>query len=549
MKCVDNPPNPCGSAPDCGWQGLGYEPLAVPTAPRTGEIVTVGGTVQSRAFALKVDKGVIHTFTCTAEGFEACEVKFLGAVGDESAFIEHEGRTTRVHFRVVDDQGAAAIVTALPAGSTGSFRYSLTRREDDHGEDVAGATLLSPGAPPVEGLLQAGPDTDTFVFDASAGHFVIVRCLGDFTSGGSDRLQGPDGQELLTPGFLTLTIRGRRFWVRNTGRHAFILRGFQPTAIPYTCGVEDLGPDDHGDSPDTATVLPEGASVALKGMLELESDKDVFSFFARAGHAYALRCDTPALNACRDARVLTPRGEVLYPPVGIDRYAWLQVRVEGDREWGAYALTLLDLGEDQGSGPQDAVHLVGDAPLTGYLTYTGDVDFFRFDALAGHVYSLEADGVSVEAFHLAAPGSSLTRNDVAKVHHFMVDADGSVLLRVSGPRAQYGLGVRDVGVDDHAGTAANATDLGGALSATGVLNTSTDVDWFALTLDARPHALSRTSLDTKFDLFEADGVTPVPWDAASSAWVPRAAGRHLLRADMFGRFQGPDAYRVELLPR
>ncbi|MGE6761660.1 hypothetical protein ACQKGO_26855 [Corallococcus interemptor] len=546
LKCDDNPPNPCGSAPDCGWQGLGYEPLAVPTAPRTGEIVTVGGAVQPRSFALKVDKGVIHTFTCTAEGFEACEVKFLGAVGAGSAFIEHEGRTTRVHFRVVDDQGAAAIVTALPAGSTGSFRYSLTRREDDHGEDVAGATRLVPGEPPVEGLLQAGPDTDTFVFDASAGHFIFVRCSGAFTLDVLSRLLGPDGEELNAG---VPTERGLRFRPRYAGRHVFSLSGFQPTAIPYTCGVEDLGPDDHGDSPDTATVLPEAASVPLKGMLEYGSDKDAFTFLARAGHAYALRCDTPTLTACLNARVLTRRGEVLSPPVGVAREAWLQVRVEGDGQWGAYALTLLDLGADQGAGPEDAVQLPGDAPLTGYLTPAGDVDFFRFDALAGHVYSLEADGVSVEAFLLAAPDSSLTRNDLAKVHHFMVEADSAVLLRVSGPLAQYRLTVREVGVDDHAGTAANATGLGGALSAMGVLNTSTDVDWFALTLDARPHALSRTSLDTKFDLFEADGVTPVPWDAASGAWVPRAAGRHLLRAGMFGRFQGPDAYRVELLPR
>ncbi|WP_338267511.1 hypothetical protein [Corallococcus caeni] len=275
----------------------------------------------------------------------------------------------------------------------------------------------------------------------------------------------------------------------------------------------------------------------------------MFSFLARAGHAYSLRCDTPDFGPCRDARVLTRRSEVLLFPVGIAWDAWLQVRVEANGEWGAHALTLLDLGTDHGTGPQDAVHVLGDVALTGYLTATGDVDFFRFDAEAGHVYSLEADGASVEAVRSEDPGSSLTRNDTARVHHFMVDADSTVLLRVFGPLAQYRLELREVGVDDHAGTPANATDLGGALSATGVLNASTDVDWFALTLEARPHALSRTSLDTKFDLFEADGVTPVPWDAASGAWVPRAAGRHLLRADMFGRFQGPDVYRVELLPR
>ncbi|WP_375758696.1 hypothetical protein [Corallococcus exercitus] len=524
---------------------MGYEPLAVPTALRTGEIISVGGTVQPRAFALKVDKGRIHTFTCTAQGFEVCQVQFQGETAGEPAFVEQEGRTTRVHFRVTDDQGAAAIVTALPAGSTGTFQYSLAEREDDHGLDVASATRLIPGEAPVQGLLQAGPDTDTFVFDVAAGHVIQVRCAGAFTSDIHSRLFGPDGQELLSSRAPT----GQRFQATLTGRHAFALSGYQHTAIPYTCGVEDVGADDHGDSPDTATVLPEASSIPLKGTLEHGGDQDVFTFLARAGHAYALRCDTPAFGPCRDARVLTRRSENLLFPVGVARDAWLQVRVEGAGEWGAYALTLLELGMDQGTGAQDAVHILGDVQLTGYLTPSGDVDFFRFDAAAGHVYSLEADGASVEAVHLEAPGSSLTRYDIAKVHHFMVDADGPVLVRVFGPLAQYRLDVREVGVDDHAGTAMNATDLGAALSATGVLNASTDVDWFALTLEARPHALSRMSLDTKFDLFEADGVTPIPWDAASGAWVPRVAGRHLLRADMFGRFQGPDAYRVELLPR
>ncbi|NOK09595.1 hypothetical protein [Corallococcus exercitus] len=524
---------------------MGYEPLAVPTAPRVGEIITLDGTVQPRAFALKVDKGRIHTFTCTAQGFEACQVRFQGETDGEPVFVEQEGRTTRVHFRVTDEQGGAAIVSPLPAGSTGTFQYSLAEREDDHGVDLASATRLIPGAAPVQGLLQAGPDTDMFVFDASAGHVIQVRCAGAFTSGIQSILFGPDGQERLSGRAPT----GQRFQATNTGRYAFALSGYQPTAIPYTCAVEDVGADDHGDSPDTATVLPEAASIPLKGTLELSFDQDAFSFLARAGHAYALRCDTPTFAPCRDARVLTRRGEVLLPPVGVAQEAWLQVRVEANGESGAYALTLLDLGADQGSGSEDAVHLSGDVQLTGYLTPSGDVDFFRFDAAAGHVYSLEADGASVEAVRLEAPGSSLTRYDLAKVHHFLVDADSSVLLRVSGPRAQYRLDVREVGVDDHAGSAANATDLGGALSATGVLSASTDVDWFALTLEARPHALSRTSLDTKFDLFEADGVTPVPWDTASGAWIPRAAGRHLLRADMFGRFQGPDAYRVELLPR
>ncbi|RKG64971.1 hypothetical protein D7V80_24930 [Corallococcus sp. CA054B] len=553
-KCHVPTPAPCGNDRDCGWHGFPAEPLAVPTLPRTGEIITLDGVAQYRAFALKTVSGRIYTFTCTAEGFEACQVT-LEESPSFSRFVEQEGRTTRVHFRAPYDWGVQVFVTALPEGSTGTFQYSFSEREDDHGLDVAEATRLTPGAPPVQGLLQAGPDKDTFVFDATQGRIHEVRCAGAFPPGTpSTRLTGPDGREL--DGNHTESasglVPGRRFVARATGRHAFSLSSANPTATPYACSVEDLGLDDHGGSTDTATALPEGDSVPLEGTLELNSDLDLFSFLARAGHTYALRCDTPTFAPCRDARIYAPWDEIREQPtpVGVARDAWLQVPVAARGQRGAYALTLLDLGADQGTGAQDAVPLSGDVSLTGYLSHPGDEDFFRLDAVAGHVYRLEAEGAaSVEALLLATPDASLTRNDITKVHHFLVDADAAVLLRVSGPRAQYRLDVRDVGRDDHAGTPSDATDPGGALSVTGVLNASTDVDWFALTLEARPHALSRTSVDTKFVLFEADGVTPVPWDTASGTWVPRAAGRHLLRADMFGRFQGPDAYRIELLPR
>ena len=191
LECYQ--PNPCGEDPDCGWTGLGAETLTVPTPPRTGEILLLDGTVQARTFAFKTVPGRIYTFTCTAEGFEACQVDLYNAEYHQ-AFVQQEGRTTRVHFAASADEAVAmASVKPLPAGITGTFQYALAERSDDHGPSVAQATHLTPDGAAVVGALQEGPDTDTFTFDLQAGHAFTVRCQGAFTSSVQGTLSGPDG--------------------------------------------------------------------------------------------------------------------------------------------------------------------------------------------------------------------------------------------------------------------------------------------------------------------------------------------------------------------
>ncbi|TSC24104.1 hypothetical protein [Corallococcus sp. Z5C101001] len=548
LRCYQ--PNPCDEDRSCGWLGLPYETLVAPTPPRTGELIRLGEDVPWRGYALRTEPGRIYTFSCTAEGFESCDV-YLRNGNETEGFVEQEGSTTHVHFRSTRPDSHFAYVSARPVGSTGTFRYAFSERPDDHAPDAANATRLTPGGPAVPGLLQAGPDTDTFAFDMQAGHAFSAHCTGaaNLERGITARLTGPDEDSLAK---LSIGVSGDgwtgRALATRTGRYVFQLVSDRTTSLAYACSLEDLGVDDHGDAWATATPLPEGDSVPLTGAIQLGYDLDAFTFLARAGHAYALRCDTPTFSPCRDARILDARGNELPAPVGVASDTRLRVKVEGQGTPGVYALTLLDLGADQGAGPRDAVRVTADVPLTGYLTPAGDEDFFRFEAQAGHVYTVQVDGASVEALLLASPSQSLTRYDIAKVQRFLVDADATVLLRVSGPRAKYLLRVQDVGVDDHAGTPEEATDVGDALRVSGVLDASTDVDGFSLVLEARPHAPRITSRDTKFLLFEADGVTPVPWDTARGAWVPRAAGRHFVRADVFGTFSAPDAYVLELLP-
>ncbi|RKH57992.1 hypothetical protein D7V93_17505 [Corallococcus llansteffanensis] len=523
----------------------------MPTPPTPSELFLLDGLAYTRSFAFEARADHIYTFSCTAEGFESCEVR-LGT-DPQATFTERVGRTTLTHYRARFAGTVTAEVGALPQGSAGTFQYALAERTDDHGTDADQATPVTPNVARATGQLDVGPDTDAFAFDLEAGHAYSVYCEGAFPPS-SVRFTMYDPTGRFVEGYMPdMSVPGRYGVAPLTGRYFFQLSVDQlPLAVPYACDVEDRGVDDHGATFSTGTRVPEGPSVALTGELELPGDQDYFLFLARAGHAYALRCDTLPAVPCPFGSVRDATDNGKTHPVGVTRDTLLAVRVASlSGGVGPYAFTLVDLGPDEGSGPHDAVAVSKAVPVTGQLTPLGDEDFFRFEAQARHVYRVQVEeGRSVEAFLLDSPEQSLTRYDrVAGSRRFQVGTDAAVLLRVSGWQGEYRLQVEDLGLDDHADTREEATDVGGALSVSGVLDTSTDVDWFSLELQPRPYAPRITTRDTKFLLLEADGVTPVPWDAALGAWVPRAGGSHRVRADVFGAFTGPDTYRFELLPR
>ncbi|MFY0577589.1 hypothetical protein ACN28S_27625 [Cystobacter fuscus] len=76
----------------------------------------------------------------------------------------------------------------------------------------------------------------------------------------------------------------------------------------YTYRLEDLGFDDHGDTPSEATpVTPSSTSVGA--LLHATTDVDVFSFEAAAGHVYELACNTSAFDC--DLVLLNALGTVV----------------------------------------------------------------------------------------------------------------------------------------------------------------------------------------------------------------------------------------------
>jgi hypothetical protein len=144
----------------------------------------------------------------------------------------------------------------------------------------------------------------------------------------------------------------------------------------------------------------------------------------------------------------------------------------------------------------------------------------------------------------------LVRRADPAARFFTTDRAEPLLLRVSGLSGPYTLQLETADDDAHADVPAGAAPVPGpALRAEGLLDTVLDVDWHALELEARPYAL-RFYASPDFALFEADGVTPVPFDPSARRYQPRAAGRALLRLRVSSNsaFSAQQRYVFELDP-
>jgi hypothetical protein len=543
----------------CGPVEFGVIPLEVPTQPRTGQLRPSSNLFlepdapPAARFTFRGRAGRKYVFSCSPQDFERCDVR-VGPTFEVPWFTWRDGTTEHVVLHSSSDGDVMEVLVASqPEVATGTFTYALAEYTDDHGDDEAGTSPVVPGPGSFSGQLDVGVDTDIFRFEALAGHVYAVRCEGAFGEGLLATLRGPDGQEHPPAASSSSSEVHWRLWAPVAGGAVLRLRKETTGApIPYACSIEDQGTDEHANQPSGATPLSETASAPVQGVLQYRGDVDCFAFQARAGHAYVVDCGTATGDLCASSRGLLDAGRSVLPtPTALWSDGTLYVCVTAPAlEFASYDMRLLDLGADQGSGASDAVPLTLDVPVSGYFVPQGDVDVFRFEARAGRVYRVSTDlSTSVQAVRLNAPDEdlfALLQSTFGRL--FKTPMDEPVLLSVSG-HLTYTLRVEEVGADDHADALGAATPVGANLAAAGRLDTSTDVDWFALELEARPYGVTTAARRTSLLLVESDGRTLVPWDATTGTYVPRAAGRHYLRAAAFGGFTAQEDYSLALSAR
>lgn len=187
---------------------------------------------------------------------------------------------------------------------------------DDHGDASTAATPVTPGTA-VAGSIQVPGDADWFALATTAGR--IYRCTVTpvgFTA--RVRLVSRDGSTDLgnLSGYQPLSFTFQASVSGN--RYLAVLGGIAGATGTYSVLAEDLGVDDVGDTPATATTVTVG-DPATSGSLQFSSDVDVFSFVAAAGAlSPKLTLTGPAtvnakVTTSTGASVLTNKGPGTHP--------------------------------------------------------------------------------------------------------------------------------------------------------------------------------------------------------------------------------------------
>jgi hypothetical protein len=177
--------------------------------------------------------------------------------------------------------------------------------------------------------------------------------------------------------------------------------------------------------------------------------------------------------------------------------------------------------DDHGNDALHATDVALNAAVTGKILRLADVDWFRFEALAGVTYHfsttlgslsdsvlrlIDVDGTSVLAVNDDGPAAPASQID------WTAPADGFYFVEVSGAHDEQGTyAVSLLADDDHGNTSGVATAVTDPSVTTGAIESTGDRDWFSFhaTAGVMYHfqALGTSLARTSLSLVDRDGTT------------------------------------------
>ncbi len=392
--------------------------------------------------------------------------------------------------------------------------YTLTVDDlgpDDCGDDPGDATGLTLGATET-GTLEATDDVDAYSIPAQAGHAYSVTASASSSSYGgvSATVIDAKGTDLMPSG--GSYGYGQRVFTATADGLVFVLvqatysGGRQP--VSYTLVVTDLGKDDYGDTPSTATTVSAGASGS--GRFSTESDVDMLAFPATAPRIYGVSCafsyplnecgisvtDQLGLQLARSNGFGSPSSATFLAPTS----GTITVAFSSRYDTGPYTWRITDLGlDDCGDDPSSATLLAG-PPATGAgaIQYQGDHDVYGFGVDAGLVYQFSCTTPSTSSGGcglalLDGAGVVLTRaspsySSSSTVLAWEAQRSETVFVDVTGTGSvsqTYRYGLATNGTDDYGDTRATAAPaVVGGVTAAGHFETPADVDVFTFAATA-----------------------------------------------------------------
>ncbi len=307
--------------------------------------------------------------------------------------IEWTAETSGVYFVAVWEYEGSE-------GSTGGYRLTITSNTpapDDHGDNRGDATELRVEQD-VSGNIDHPNDTDVFSFRAEQGHEYVIATRTDMAF--RTTLHGV----VVGPAIAQSNGTSRIVWsAPEPGVYVVVVRGNGQEPGSYTLSVTSNAPDDHGGTFEDATRI--SLDRDYNGNIEVDSDRDVFSFLVTSGTSYVI---TAIPGTVSDTRIY------IYDPdlerVGEDEDGGSsQVLLESARKTGRYFISVrakplndprtgptgsytlrvnsvANAPDDHGGTFEDATRISLDRDYNGNIEVDSDRDVFSFEGVSGGSY-------------------------------------------------------------------------------------------------------------------------------------------------------------------
>ncbi|WP_375754331.1 hypothetical protein [Corallococcus exercitus] len=287
------------------------------------------------------------------------------------------------------------------------FQFRLVDRgPDDHGDLFLRATPWTPSEKPFTGYTEHWRERDLLSFETTVDHVYALGCAFPNPSwelrilDSQQKTQGSayDPNDRETEGEARIKSLGGTYVASIQGN------SFDDPSRPYTCVLNDLGPDDHGDTPEAATPVPAGTA-SVQGKVQAPGDRDVFALSVQPGHHYqvSFTLTGQSQGSIQDAAPGGPFGT--HPAsAGIPTSTSFKasqathfVQMTGAPALNAkyvtgnYTLQVEDQGLDDHGDTLDTATPIPDGPqtLSFRIANVIDHDVYTFQAIAGRRYQLD----------------------------------------------------------------------------------------------------------------------------------------------------------------
>ena len=187
---------------------------------------------------------------------------------------------------------AAALAVIILWNAATAPEASAQSRSDDHGDSRSSATRISVGSR-VNGVIETSGDVDYFSFQAQSGRTYTIETSSRVNT---TTTLSFGGVRLSAGGSITWPASSSETWYVNVEGRGGSTGGYQ--LLVSSSGASDAPTrtrtpaDDHGGSLSSATRISVGSRV--NGVIGTSSDVDAFSFQAERGWTYTIETSIPS---------------------------------------------------------------------------------------------------------------------------------------------------------------------------------------------------------------------------------------------------------------